>query len=132
MSVVVYTYLYDAMVAWYAAQRYSAGRYVHFYAVTTLSSMALVNIGSLVALSAHWNAAWAITLIAAMDPLLLLLVGAGLLTVHVLFSRWRRRATASESKSNAALPSRWIALVYIVTSVTLFMYASSLLPVRHS
>jgi hypothetical protein len=129
VSLVVYTYLYDATVAWYAAQRYSAGRYVHFFAVTTLSSMALVNIGSLVALSAHWNAGWARQLIAAMDPLLVVLAGMGLLTTHILFSGWRRRALASQPSS--APPSRWIALAYIVLSVVVFMYTSSLLPLAH-
>ena len=94
--------------------------------------MALVNIGSLVAFSAHRKAVWAIKLIAAMDPLLIVLVGVGLITAHVLFSRWRRRTSASHSNSSAVQPSKWAALLYIVTSVAVFMYASSLLPVPHS
>src|SRR4051794_19268706 len=116
----MYSYLYDAMVAWYTAQRYSAGRYVHWYVVTTLSSMALVNFGSFVSLSAHWNAGWAMRLIALMDPLLMLLVGAGLLAAHLLFSRWRRHVNASRSAT--APPSRWIALAYMVVSVVVFIY----------
>jgi len=129
----VYTYLYDAMVAWYNAQRYSAGPYVHGYAVTTLTSMALVNMGSILALSAHWNAAWAVHLVGAMDPLLITLVGTGLLVAHILFSRWRRRrARPSESESDARSPSRWIALFYMVVSVAAFMYTSRLLPLAHA
>jgi hypothetical protein len=104
-QILVYTYLYDTTVAWYMAQRYSAGPYVHLYAVTTLSSMALVNLGSLVAMSAYWKAVWASQLIAAMDSLLVTLVGAGLLAAHLLFSRWRRRASASRSESGSAPPS---------------------------
>jgi hypothetical protein len=65
------------MMAWYMAQQYSAGPYVHWYAVTTLTSMGYLNISSVVAVSAYCKAAWAIRLIAAMDPLLVTLVGAG-------------------------------------------------------
>ena len=116
----MYTYLYDAMVAWYMAQRYSAGPYVHYYAVTTLTSMGYLNIGSVVAVSAYSKAGWATRLIAAMDPLVLVLVGSGLLAANLLFSRWRRLASASQARSTSA-PSRWIALVYIAVSVVVFM-----------
>jgi len=125
----MYSYLYDAMEDWYTAQRYSAGRYVHWYVVTTLSSMAFVNLASVVALSAHWNAAWAINLVAAMkDPWAFVLAGVGLLVAHLLFFRWRRRANATQLRSGSPPPSRWVALAYIVVSVTVFMYTSSLLP----
>jgi hypothetical protein len=63
------------------------------------------------------------------DPLLFALVGVGLLTANILFSKWRR-ARASQSSSEP--PSRWIALGYIVVSVVIFMYTSSLLPVTHA
>jgi hypothetical protein len=129
MPIVVYTYLYDAMVAWYMAQRYSAGPYVRWYAVTTLTSMGFLNIGSVVAVSAHYKAVWAMHLMETRDPLLFALVGVGLLTANILFSKWRR---ARALQSSSAPPSRWIALGYIVVSVVIFMYTSSLLPVTHA
>jgi hypothetical protein len=71
----VYSYLYDSMIAWYAAQKYSAGRHVHWYAVTTLTSMESLNLVSVIAVSAHWKAEWALRLLATMrDPLLFALL----------------------------------------------------------
>jgi hypothetical protein len=123
---VVYSYLYDAMIAWYMAQRYSAGPYVHWYAITTLTSMGFLNVVSALAVSAHWEAVWAGRLIETRDPVLFVLPGVGLLSAHILFSKWRR-ARALQTRSLP--PSRWLALGYIAVSVVIFMYTSSLVHV---
>ena len=129
MSIVVYTYLYEAMIEWYRAQRYSAGPYVHWYAITTLTSMGFLNIGSVVAVSAHYKVVWATRIVETKDPLLFALLGVGLLTAHILYSKWR---PARALRSGSATPSRWIALFYMVVSVAAFMYTSRLLPLAQA
>ncbi len=123
MPIVVYSCLYDAMVAWYMAQRYSAGPYVHWYAITTLTSMGFLNVVSVLALSAHCGALWAERLIETRDPVLFVLAGVGLLSAHILFSKWRR---ARALQTSSLPPSRWLALGYIVASLVIFMYTSNL------
>jgi hypothetical protein len=120
----MYTRLYDAMVAWYM-RPYSAGPYVHMYAVLSLSLMAFLNTGSIIVLCAHWHAAWAMSILAIPRPIGTALLAAALIAVHLLFSK-RRRQLASPGK-NIHSQSRWIAPVYMITSVIVFIYISGLI-----
>jgi hypothetical protein len=126
----MYAYLYDSMVTWYTRQNIG-GRYVHFYAATTLTSMAFLNIASVVALCAHWNYAWAKGLLAAgANGKASAALGVALLAAHLFYSRWRRNASTSISSKGVAPQSRWVAGIYMLTSVVVFMYASTLVPPR--
>jgi hypothetical protein len=54
----MYTALYQSMIAWYARQKVTPC-YLHLYAVTTMTSMAFLNLASILILFAHWNSFWA-------------------------------------------------------------------------
>lgn len=59
----MYGQLYDSMLLWYERWRV-ASAYRDFYALTSLTLMALLNLTSLVVLGAHWRFAWAQWLLA--------------------------------------------------------------------
>ena len=123
----MYAYLYDSMIAWYSRRNVGAA-YIHWYAATTLTAMAVVNIASIVVLFAHWHYRWADKLLALGEPWeAWIALGLALLAAHFLYSRWRRTAGAS-----TAPRSRWVAGIYILASVVVFLYASTLASPPHS
>ena len=122
----MYAYLYDSTIAWYSRQNVGAA-YVQYYTATTLTSMAVVNIASVVVLFAHWHYSWAEKLLALGDAWQVwVLLGVALLVAHLAYSRWRRGVSGS-----IASPSRWVSGVYMLASVVVFLYVSTLAPPPH-
>lgn len=127
----MYTLLYDSMIGWYARRKVAAS-YLHLYAVTTLVSMAFINIASIVVLCAYWNNAWAEKLLAAGKvPWASAILAAALLATHMLYFRRRRPAAVSKSRTDIPQRSRWIAGIYMLVSVVVFLYVSTLVPLVH-
>jgi hypothetical protein len=123
-----YARLYDSTVSWYV-RRKIAPSYVHLYAVTTLTSMAFVNIGSVVVLGAHWHYAWAQRLfVAGANWAASVVLAVALLAAHLLYSRWHHSASAFGDIAEARSHSPWPAGIYMLVSVVAFLYISTLAP----
>ena len=127
MSVGLYTYLYESMLRWYARQGIAAA-YLRYYAITTLTTMGLLNVMSIVGLCAHFKVTWATGLVAAgRNPMAFVLLVAGLLGAHLVYFGQRERVATVASKVGAPKWSHWVAPLYGVLSVCLFLFVSSLL-----
>ena len=123
----MYTALYDAMIAWY--RPFAGAQYVHGYAVVTLSVMALLNIGTITALSGHFGVSWASYALVrtTLTPLWVMLLSLTILAFHIWFSRWRRSGDATAEIRENPL-RRWIAFCYSLLTAAGFLYASTLVP----
>src|SRR5690242_20089530 len=110
----MYSLLYESMLAWYARRRV-AESYVHLYAVTTLTSMAFVNAGSIVELLVYYDFWWARKLFAAWPLAVALFIG--LLVLHLWC--FRRGQPLLAPRSSTRTP--WLAPAYGLLSVVVFL-----------
>ena len=123
-----YRFLYDATVNWYL-RPYTAGPYVHVYVVLSLSLMAFLNTASLIILCAYWRISGLERLLVAGSPLSASLMAGSWLAIHVAYSSWRRRA--GDLHYSPSSSSRWVAGAYMMLSVGMFLYVSTLVPSAH-
>ena len=120
----MYAYLYDSMIACYTRQNIS-GRYVHWYAATTLASMGFLNLLALVAVLAHWHYRWGERLFAMLSAWqAAAALGLALLGANLFYSRWRKSVAAMTP--TLPLRSRWPANIYMLVSVLAVLYVSTL------
>jgi hypothetical protein len=115
----IYSLLYESMLGWYARRRVS-NSYLHLYAVTTLTSMGFGNIGSMAMLLAHYDHPWAKKLFTTWPIAVVLFIG--LLLAHLFYFRRGQSILAPRSAAH----THWIAPAYILVTVIVFLYTSTL------
>ncbi|HVO47646.1 MAG TPA: hypothetical protein VMT29_15070 [Steroidobacteraceae bacterium] len=94
--------------------------------------MAFLNLASLVVLGSHFRVGWATRLLLSGESLSsIVLVGLALLTGHLLYFRRGSQSIARDVSPRAPTRIAWIAPIYILTSVVVFMYVSALVPAIH-
>jgi hypothetical protein len=126
----IYGRIYDSMVSWYG-QSFAVSSRVHTIAALTMSSMAFCNVCSAAVLCAHWQIGWALRLVAPPQHTDAALLGAGLITAHWLYSRWRQRIGSPRSSTNAAQSRPWVAGAHMLVTISITFYASGLLASIH-
>lgn len=124
----MYAQLYDATLAWYARMKV-APSYLHAYAATGLALIACLNVGSFVILCAYWGSPWARL---ALDAGVTWWLGFAVLILAAHLSYSHRRRTLLDRRVNVSAPSRspWLAGSYMVLSVMVFIYVSTLAPIH--
>lgn len=121
----MYDVLYGSMFEMYRRQNIRP-KYLDFYAITSLAGMEFLNCLSIVVLLAHLNVGSVreLFLNTAVSKSSSAVIVVALLVVNYAYSRFRGPLRGSSLTWGARPP--WIALAYIVCSVVMVIYASTL------
>lgn len=121
----MYAVLYDSMFEMYRRQNIGP-KYLDFYAITSLAGMEFLNCLSLIVLLAYLNVTGVRYLFHSpgVSKITSVVIVVLLLVINYAYSKSRARSRQSEASCGARLP--WIASVYIVGSVIVVIYASTL------
>ena len=121
----MYGFLYDSMSAWYKRQKIRQ-RYLDFYAITSLAAMEFLNCLSVIAFLAYLNVGSARELFydSRANKSFSVVIAVSLLAINYGYSRIRLRSRHADLSRGARLP--WIASLYMVCSVAVVIYASTL------
>lgn len=123
----IYGFLYDSMLAWYKRRKVRP-QYLDFYAITSLVAMefgnclsiitflAYLNVGSLRELFGNSGASKSSSIVLAVL----------LLMLNYAYFKVRARLQSRESKVSAGSRLYWVAPAYMVFSVVVAIYASTL------
>lgn len=120
----IYGILYESMLEMYKRQRVRP-QYLDFYAITSLVAMEFVNFLTVVVLLAYFNVGSARSFFDWFNGSAGVLVAALLLTANYAYLRFRRRS--GEAKLSVGARLHWLASVYMVGSVAVAIYASTLI-----
>lgn len=123
----IYGVLYDSMLAWYKRRKVQP-HYLDFYTVTSLVAMEFVNCLSIIAFLAYLNVGSLRELFhnsgAGKNSSIALAVL--LLVLNYGYFKVRSRLHSRELKVSAGSRLYWVAPVYMVFSIVLAIYASTL------
>lgn len=120
----IYGVLYDSMLAMYGRQRIPP-QYLDFYAMTSLVALEFVNVLTVIVLLAHLNVGSAHAFFDRLDGNVATLIVALLLIANYAYLKVRGRAGEAKVSVGARIP--WLASVYLVGSVAVAIYVSTLI-----
>lgn len=120
----IYGVLYDSMLVWYD-RRNVRSQYLDFYAITSLVAMEFVNFLTLITFLAYLNIGPAREFFhSGASGGISVLTAVLLLVINYVYLIFRRRSQKEKVRAGARL--YWIASVYMVGSVVVAIYASTL------
>jgi hypothetical protein len=121
----IYGVLYDSMFEMYRRQKIRP-KYLDFYAITSLAGMEFLNCLSIIVFLAYLNVGSVRELFhnSGASKGASAVIAVSLLGTNYAYRKIRARSRESKIGWGARLP--WIASVYIVCSVALVIYASTL------
>jgi hypothetical protein len=121
----MYSLLYDSMSEMYRRQKIQP-KYLAFYVITSLAGMEFLNCLSIIAFLAYLNVGPVRELFhnSEASKSASVLIAVSLLAIN--YAYWKFRAHPRQSKVNWAARPPWIASVYMVCSVVVAIYASTL------
>lgn len=121
----IYGVLYDSMFEMYRRQKVRP-KYLDFYAITSLAGMEFLNCLSIVVFLAYLNVGSVRELFhnSSASQGASAVIAVSLLATNYAYRKIRGRSRESNVGRGARLP--WIASVYIVCSVVVVIYASTL------
>lgn len=124
-KVKMYGFLYDSMLEMYRRQNIRP-KYLDFYTITSLAGMEFLNCLSLIVLLAYLNVGAVKYLFRSpgSSKVACVVIIVLLLAINYAYSKSQARFRQSEAGCGARLP--WVASVYIVGSVIVVIYASTL------
>jgi hypothetical protein len=120
-----YDFLYDSMLEMYRRQKISS-KYLDIYAITSLAGMEFLNCLSIIVLLAYLNVASVRQLFhhSGASKITSAIIAVSLLTFN--YAYWKIRAHSREPKVSSGARFPWIASGYIVGSVGVVIYSSTL------
>jgi hypothetical protein len=127
MPIVVYSFIFNSMLTWYA-KSFSIGSYARLMAVFAMSAMAYVNIGSVILLFESWHFAWAEKLRSELSPVQATVFGIAILMAHGLYFGHRRARDSHVTRAADSRPS-WISGFYMLLSVGIFLWLNMMRPI---
>lgn len=122
-----YGVLYDSMLAWYKRRKVRP-QYLDFYAITSLVAMEFGNCLSIVSVLAYFNVGSLRELFhdSGASKNSSIALAAILLVLNYAYFKFRSRLHSRESNVSAGSRLSWIAPVYMIFSVVVAIYASTL------
>lgn len=122
---VMYKFLYDSMFEMYRRQKIRPSN-LDFYAITSLAGMEFLNCLSLIVVLAYLNVGSVRELFhyGSASKIVSAVIAVSLLAINYAYSKFRARSPESGESWGARVP--WIASLYIVCSVIVVIYASTL------
>ena len=123
----VYNVLYDSMLAWYKRRKVRS-QYLDFYAITSLVAMEFGNCLSIVAFLAYLDIGSFRELFkdgAGKNSSIVLAVV--LLALNYAYFKFRSRPHSREPRVRPGARLYWVAPVYLIFSVVVAIYASTLI-----
>jgi hypothetical protein len=123
----IYGVLYDSMLAWYKRRKVRP-QYLDFYAITSLVAMEFGNLLSIIAFLAYLNVGSLRELFhnSAASKNSSIVLAVLLLVLNYAYFKVRSRVHSRESKVSTGFRLYWVAPVYMVFSVVVAIYASTL------
>lgn len=121
----IYSVLYDSMLEMYRRQKIGP-RYLDFYAITSLAGMEFLNCLSIIVFLAYLNIGSVRELFHNSGASKGVSAVIAVLLLAVNYAYRKTRASPGESKVSWGTRLPWIASVYIVCSVAVVIYASTL------
>lgn len=121
----IYGVLYDSMIEMYRRQKIEARR-LGFYAITSLAGMEFLNCLSIIVLLAYFNVGIMRELFhnSGASKIVSAVAAVSLLFINHVYAKFRARS--GESRVSFGARRSWIASAYIVCSVAIAIYLSTL------